>query len=590
MTRASIALGLAGPAVAAVVLISTSVSSAASHTGRATSSTCTPGAYVAEVVEVSSTVRAAGRGIRGSQARLRRGIWIRTLGRGTARLCLRQGRTRCTIGPDARVQVLPPRTNNALLRVSRARRQVSCSTLAGGRILARGQQLTLRNPALLYGARRGPSARSGGAVFSLTVGPARTVVKVRRGAAVVGRQGRPRRAVVVGRQQQVVAPARTDPQRPTKIKLSETEKQVFRELERPLPKEPDTRPPDLRIDGPPASSSLRTAVFSFSVDEPGTTFSCVLDDVVPRLCTTPQRFERLSPGPHTFVVQATDPAGNRRVRTYRWTVDGSLIAFASVREGNIDVYVMDPDGLDEVRLTDVPATDEAPAWSRDRSQIVFHSFRDGNSEIYVMNADGSDETRLTTSPTVDRNPDWSPDGRTIAFEHTRDGSLEIYLLDVGSRAGPRKLTDTPGENFDPTWSPDGTKIAFASTRDGNYELYVMNADGSGQTRLTNHPEVEFNPAWSPDGTRIAFHSRRSGVSQHIYVLDAGGGEPVELTNTVSNDYNPAWSPDGLEIVFQTDRDSQQGASATFDVYRMHADGSEATPLTSGPGNHYDPDW
>ena len=50
-----------------------------------------------------------------------------------------------------------------------------------------------------------------------------------------------------------------------------------------------------------------------------------------------------------------------------------------------------------------------PTWSPDGKKIAFVSFRDGNPEIYVMNADGSEQIRLTDDPThVDWQPAWSP--------------------------------------------------------------------------------------------------------------------------------------------------------------------------------------
>ena len=42
------------------------------------------------------------------------------------------------------------------------------------------------------------------------------------------------------------------------------------------------------------------------------------------------------------------------------------------------------------------------------TKIAFASRRDGNLEIYVMNADGSEVTQQTNNPTSDRNPTWSP--------------------------------------------------------------------------------------------------------------------------------------------------------------------------------------
>jgi TolB protein len=52
-----------------------------------------------------------------------------------------------------------------------------------------------------------------------------------------------------------------------------------------------------------------------------------------------------------------------------------------------------------VRLTYDPAEDYWPAWSPDGTQIAFHSDRDVSLslEIYVMNADGSDPVRLTNN-------------------------------------------------------------------------------------------------------------------------------------------------------------------------------------------------
>ena len=74
------------------------------------------------------------------------------------------------------------------------------------------------------------------------------------------------------------------------------------------------------------------------------------------------------------------------------------IAFSSERDGDNEVFVMNPDGSEPTNLTNNAVFDDDPAYSPDGSKITFVSVRDGNFEIYVMNADGSAPRRLTNKP------------------------------------------------------------------------------------------------------------------------------------------------------------------------------------------------
>ena len=91
-----------------------------------------------------------------------------------------------------------------------------------------------------------------------------------------------------------------------------------------------------------------------------------------------------------------------------WSPDGKRIAFVSRRDGNEEIYVIDPDGANPKRLTHNAAGDLWPAWSPDGSKIAFASQRYGNWEIYMMDADGGNPVRLTDSPEKDTQPSWSP--------------------------------------------------------------------------------------------------------------------------------------------------------------------------------------
>ena len=44
-----------------------------------------------------------------------------------------------------------------------------------------------------------------------------------------------------------------------------------------------------------------------------------------------------------------------------------------------------------------------------QARIAFASDRDGDGDIYVMDADGSNQINLTHHPAGDRSPSWSPE-------------------------------------------------------------------------------------------------------------------------------------------------------------------------------------
>ena len=96
------------------------------------------------------------------------------------------------------------------------------------------------------------------------------------------------------------------------------------------------------------------------------------------------------------------------VADYRWSPDGTKIAFLSTRDGNIEIYVMNANGSNQVRLTNHSALDMGPMWSANGQRIVFSTFRTGNWEVFIMNADGSNQVNLTNNPAIDDAGRWRP--------------------------------------------------------------------------------------------------------------------------------------------------------------------------------------
>jgi Tol biopolymer transport system component len=206
---------------------------------------------------------------------------------------------------------------------------------------------------------------------------------------------------------------------------------------------------------------------------------------------------------------------NANVGLCSWSPDGERIVYDSFTgevQGDAwgDIYVINIDGSDPVNLTPGPARGFDPAWSPDGSQIAFARRGGDVMNIWVMQADGSNPVRLTdhepVSPITSFEPAWSPDGSRIAYagpaERPAEGSIWVMDADGSDRVRLTEANQYTHVNR-PAWSPDGARIAFwaykgfAEVPELGYEVYVMDADGSNPVNLTNHPGYDVFPAWSP---------------------------------------------------------------------------------------------
>jgi Tol biopolymer transport system component len=256
-----------------------------------------------------------------------------------------------------------------------------------------------------------------------------------------------------------------------------------------------------------------------------------------------------------------------------------VIAFHSDRDGNLEIYAMNANGLGQTNLTNHPASDADPEWSPDGSRIAFDTDRDGNFEIYAMNPDGSNPARLTNHPATDLHPAWSPNGSRIAFQSDRDGNFDIYVMNADG-TGPTRLTKSQGPDLAPAWSPDGARIAFVRVRNGRPQILVMNANGTGQKTITiDTANSDHEPAWSPDGTRIAFRRGVPGATDVFLMLPDGSGV-TNLTNNGLANEAPAWFRDGTLVAL----------ARAGDLYVMNTDGTGPTRIVDRPGTDAHPSW
>ena len=270
------------------------------------------------------------------------------------------------------------------------------------------------------------------------------------------------------------------------------------------------------------------------------------------------------------------------------------IAFSSTRDGDSEIYVMDIDGGNQVRLTINPARDYDPSWSADGDRIAFVSNRNrGIEQIFVMDADGGNVTELTTQWTH-QQPAWSPKAERIAYVRNK-GGRQVWVMDADG-GNQRRLTQD-GKNELPTWSPDGKRIAFLSTREPRSHLYVMDENGENQESPTQDMLPKDAPSWSPDGQWIAYAAIDDRHIIQIYAVRVVGVPHLEkLTRDGPYKLQPAWSPDGNTIAytsweFEWDLDLNRAKREQKTIHLMTSDGKHLKQLSENhDGNDTDPDW
>ena len=257
-----------------------------------------------------------------------------------------------------------------------------------------------------------------------------------------------------------------------------------------------------------------------------------------------------------------------------WSPDGERIAFASAREGSLDVYIVNRGGGEPRRLT-TDSGDETPLCFLDDGAVLFEAYGIPTAQsilfasrsypqVYQVSVDGGRARMFSAMPMQDLSINASGDilyhdikGYEDPYRkhHTSSITRDIWLNHNGQFT---KLTNFNGEDRTPRWAADGTSYYYLSEQDGTFNVYRNSINGGQPVQLSHHKgnPVRFLTV-ARDGTLCY------GYNGEIYTLTSGGN-PQRVNITIAADRSEkelireikrggataiSVSPSGKEIAF-----------------------------------------
>jgi Tol biopolymer transport system component len=271
--------------------------------------------------------------------------------------------------------------------------------------------------------------------------------------------------------------------------------------------------------------------------------------------------------------RALEPSGPQSVRGILSPVvapNGRAVAFVAL--GDVWIAPLSaaspPIAGAPSRITNDEAAELDPAWSPDSGRLAFASDRDGRMQIWVHDFRTNLQKRITDDSTGATRPSWSPDGNHVAYLDNNERKLAVITLVSDQHRGTVADAFVRGVLGAPTWSYDNHTVAVGSLFPfsdrfawGLNQLLLFRLEPSGAFstalvagRSAGNREYS-GPVWAPDGTRMTYASDGKLWNVPVDMMGGATSPPAAIAPYVQGGdelpESPSWEGDTRHLLYQT---------------------------------------
>ncbi len=279
------------------------------------------------------------------------------------------------------------------------------------------------------------------------------------------------------------------------------------------------------------------------------------------------------------------------------------VMYAKRVDGISQIFVTDINGSSHNQITHNNYHSWRPLLNQQNDYVGFLSTRDINPQLYTMDINGENIIKLTNIPTGGYYNkgvgfSWLPDGERLVFSSynrlyriNRDGSGLLIITAINPERHFREVD----------WSPENDKIVALTVGVNRYDarIVLMNINGSGMEEIVSGLQGALeNPGFSSDGQQILYTYDVSGfqssdgrqLDARIFQYTRENGEITDLSQhkpAGTNDLAPRFTNNDNQIVFYNTRNL---AGSSRNLYIMPPETTSADQRILLVEDVEMPDW